>query len=101
MALKVFSQEEPLNRTRPRKRRSNAEVARDILSLVACAARPLYWREIQARFALDPTEGPAPDLPDKFLQCQPKDICGCLIDLTGSSEISEKLVHIVHRTATE
>ncbi|KAL8375681.1 hypothetical protein RB595_007000 [Gaeumannomyces hyphopodioides] len=101
VALKVFSQEEPRNSTRQRQRRSNAEVARDILSLVSCAARPLYWREIQARFALDPTEGPASDIPDRLLECAPKDICGCLIDLTGSSEMSEKLVHIVHRTATE
>lgn len=71
-----------------------------MLSWISCASRPLHWREIQARHMINPDVGPQTNA-EWCMTFSPKELCGCFVDVTGIGKESEKLVHIVHRTAAE
>ncbi|KAL8365398.1 hypothetical protein RB595_004277 [Gaeumannomyces hyphopodioides] len=76
--------------------------AKNLLSWVSCAVRPLYWREAQARFMINPRAGPEWLAVNKMLIPSPKQLCGCLVDLTTvTSDGPKEAVQIVHRTASE
>lgn len=79
------------------------EDARKLLGWVACAKRPLRWREIQALFCIDPIQGTV-DYTGERLRVTCKELCGALVDVhlvPGQSPGRDDIVNIVHRTARE
>ncbi|KAK4146369.1 uncharacterized protein C8A04DRAFT_9869 [Dichotomopilus funicola] len=82
---------------------SQSDLARRILNLVLCAERPLFWKEIQARFCID-VQSETADLDFRLLE-PAKKYCGALIevgqkDLSGSpGSEPDDLVELVHETA--
>ncbi|KAH6624506.1 hypothetical protein B0J18DRAFT_456785 [Chaetomium sp. MPI-SDFR-AT-0129] len=82
---------------------SQSDLARCILNLVLCAERPLFWKEIQARFCID-VQSETADLDFRLLE-PAKKYCGALIevgqkDLSGSpGSEPDDLVELVHETA--
>ncbi|KAL8377546.1 hypothetical protein RB595_008297 [Gaeumannomyces hyphopodioides] len=76
-------------------------MAKQLLSWVSCAHRPLAWREIQARFMINTRAGPERDAYTRMTKCTPKELCGCFVDVSGTGGDSDRTVHIVHRTASE
>ncbi|KAL8342977.1 hypothetical protein RB598_004370 [Gaeumannomyces tritici] len=76
-------------------------MAKQLLSWVSCASRPLAWREIQARFMISTQAGPERDAYTRMAKFTPKQLCGCFVDISGTGSESERTVHIVHRTASE
>lgn len=86
-----------LDRPPPRKR----DAAEKILRWIVCAARPLYWREIQAFFCINPEDGTCDT---KRLRVDPcKAICGSLVEVEPCSlepkAESETRLKLVHATA--
>ncbi|KAL8336858.1 hypothetical protein RB601_008379 [Gaeumannomyces tritici] len=76
--------------------------AKNLLSWISCAVRPLYWREAQARFMINPHAGPERLARKSMFAHSPKRLCGCLVDLTTvTSDGPKEAVQIVHRTASE
>ncbi|KAL8397195.1 hypothetical protein RB594_004058 [Gaeumannomyces avenae] len=76
--------------------------AKNLLSWISCAVRPLYWREAQARFMINPHAGPERLGYKRMFAKSPKRLCGCLVDLTTvTSDGPKEAVQIVHRTASE
>ncbi|KLU90624.1 hypothetical protein MAPG_10476 [Magnaporthiopsis poae ATCC 64411] len=100
VAKRVFGAK-PVRSTSAKPRLTGQDLARRMLSWVSCASRPLHWREIQARFMINPDVGPQTNAERCKAEFSPKRMCGCFVDVTGTGEESEKLVHIVHRTAAE
>jgi hypothetical protein len=81
----------------PQKQR---EVASKIIGWVTCANRPLKWREIQATFFIDYTNGTSAYEDDKLREgC--KWFCGSLVDLqsAASEPATEAIINLVHETA--
>ncbi|KAL8403421.1 hypothetical protein RB594_008613 [Gaeumannomyces avenae] len=76
-------------------------MAKQLLSWVSCASRPLAWREIQARFMINTQAGPERDAYTRMAKFTPKQLCGCFVDISGTGSESERTVHTVHRTASE
>ncbi|KAK0717700.1 hypothetical protein B0T26DRAFT_646931, partial [Lasiosphaeria miniovina] len=73
-----------------------------ILSLVMCAKRVLYWREIQAIFCIDSANGTVDYSERLYASC--KDLCGSLLDLRhppGATTGPESTVSVVHPTACQ
>ena len=73
-----------------------------IIEWVACAKRPLRWREVQATFFIDPKNGDC-DYQDRRLRKSCKKLCSSLIDVQLGTEgaPTEALLHLVHDTARE
>jgi hypothetical protein len=74
-----------------------------ILGWIVCAARPLYWREIQAFFCINPEEGTCDAKRRRVDSC--KAICGSLVevepcDIEPEAE-SEATLKLVHKTAAQ
>jgi hypothetical protein len=76
--------------------------AKQITGWVACAKRPLKWREIQATFFIDPKMSTC-NYPGRRLRKDCKKLCGSLIDLqkVDSEPETEAVLHLVHDTARE
>ncbi len=68
-----------------------------VLTLVVCAKRVLYWREIQAIFCIDPEQATVEF--DDRLRVSCKELCGSLLDVIHSPTGPDSTVHIVHSTA--
>ncbi|KAF3137102.1 hypothetical protein TWF594_007615 [Orbilia oligospora] len=73
-----------------------------ILGWVATSGRPLRWREIQAKFCINPVDATC-DFDERILDSF-KTICGSLVDVelcdNNKNSESERIVSIVHPTAT-
>ncbi|EGX44058.1 hypothetical protein AOL_s00210g219 [Orbilia oligospora ATCC 24927] len=73
-----------------------------ILGWVATSGRPLRWREIQAKFCINPVDATC-DFDERILDSF-KSICGSLVDVelcdNNKNSESERIVSIVHPTAT-
>ncbi|KAF3226324.1 hypothetical protein TWF106_000819 [Orbilia oligospora] len=73
-----------------------------ILGWVATSGRPLRWREIQAKFCINPVDATC-DFDERILDSF-KIICGSLVDVelcnNNKDSESERIVSIVHPTAT-
>ncbi|KAF3223024.1 hypothetical protein TWF679_004222 [Orbilia oligospora] len=73
-----------------------------ILGWVATSGRPLRWREIQAKFCINPVDATC-DFDERILDSF-KMICGSLVDVelcdNNKDSESERIVSIVHPTAT-
>ncbi|GAB1318182.1 hypothetical protein MFIFM68171_08392 [Madurella fahalii] len=73
-----------------------------VLTLVICAKRILYWREIQAIFCIDSDNGTVDYSERLYGSC--KELCGSLLDFrhsTGMMAGPESTVGMVHHTAYE
>jgi hypothetical protein len=71
-----------------------------VLTLVLCAKRILYWREVQAIFCIDPEQGTV-EFEDR-LRVSVKELCGSLLDVDhapGKTPGPDSTVRIVHSTA--
>lgn len=79
------------------------QAALQILGLVACAARPLKWREIQCSFCIDTVKGTCD--PRRRKVGGPKDLCSSFIESEACMMFpdmpSEAQVVMVHKTAKE
>ena len=75
--------------------------ALQILGLVACAARPLKWREMQCYFCIDATKGSCD--PRRRKVGGPKDLCSSFVESEACTSfpnmLSEAQVVMVHNTA--
>jgi hypothetical protein len=71
-----------------------------IIGWVACAERPLKWRELQATFFIDPKTSTC-DYHGRKLRKGCKKLCGSLIDLqtVKAKPETEAVLHLVHDTA--
>ncbi|ETS80318.1 hypothetical protein PFICI_07847 [Pestalotiopsis fici W106-1] len=84
----------------PGRRRTLKESAAKILHWIACATRPLKWREIQSLFCVDPMKGICIPRNKRVDDC--KTICGSFVDVEHSKhevEECELIVRFVHDTA--
>ncbi|KAK3902322.1 putative zinc finger protein, partial [Staphylotrichum tortipilum] len=82
---------------------SQSDLARGILNLVICAERPLFWKEIQARFCID-VQSETADLDFRLLEPGKKYFSALIEvgrkDLPGSpASEPDDLVELVHETA--
>ncbi|KAK3996549.1 hypothetical protein QBC44DRAFT_317159 [Cladorrhinum sp. PSN332] len=81
---------------------SESKDALKVLSLVACAKRMLFWREIQAFFCIDPAQAQVNYEDCLLVTC--KELCGSLLDthhVAGGTAGSERedMIQMVHETA--
>jgi hypothetical protein len=77
------------------------QITLKILNWVACAKRPLKWREIQATFFID-LEAATSSYENGRLRKEVKWYCSSLIDLKKSSDLGHEFnVEFVHETARE
>lgn len=80
--------------------RSRKQASLQILGLVACAARPLEWREIQCYFCIDAVNGTCDPRRRKV---GPKDLCSSFVESEACpllpNEASEAQIVMVHNTA--
>ncbi|KAI8652052.1 hypothetical protein NCS56_01422000 [Fusarium sp. Ph1] len=81
--------------------RSKKAAASKILHWITCAARPLYWREIQSRFCINPEAGQCIFANRRVDSC--KVICSSLVEEEapeqGEGVVQERVVRLVHSTA--
>ncbi|KAI6091204.1 WD40 repeat-like protein [Hypoxylon rubiginosum] len=90
VAVRVFKQSPPARRN----------AAKKILRWIACARRPLRWREVQSLFCINPFTG-CVDYDGGKLVFTCKDLCGSLIDVHLQKSDPENIIRIVHETARE
>lgn len=80
---------------------SRKRAALQILGLVACAARPLKWREIQCYFCIDVSTGSCD--PRRRKVGGPKDLCSSFVEAetcaSFPTSLSEAELVMVHNTA--
>lgn len=80
---------------------SHKRAALQILGLVACAARPLKWREMQCYFCVDAMNGSCD--PRRRKVGGPKDLCGSFVESEACATFPEfpfeAYVTMVHNTA--
>jgi hypothetical protein len=92
--------ERVLNRVLNQSVEAEQNAALKVLTLVVCAKRILYWREIQAIFCIDPEHGTVEF--DNRLRVSCKELCGSLLDVVHAPDKPtgpESTVRIVHSTA--
>lgn len=79
---------------------SRKEASLQILGLIACAARPLKWREMQCYFCIDAVNGTCDPRRRKV---GPKDLCSSFVESEACTllpnEESEAQIIMVHNTA--
>lgn len=80
---------------------SRKRAALQVLGLIACAYRPLKWREIQCYFCIDAINGSCD--PRRRKVGQPKDLCGSFVESEACTSFpsmpSEAWLIMVHNTA--
>ncbi|KAK0647033.1 hypothetical protein B0T16DRAFT_458896 [Cercophora newfieldiana] len=89
--LRVFGSAHPRRR----------ECAEEVIRLVACAKRPLRWREVQATFCIDEEQGNV-NYDGQRLTVTCKTLCGAFVDVypvTTKETPVEGVLKLVHQTA--
>lgn len=68
---------------------------------MTCAARPLFWREIQSLFCINANDEICD--PDSWQESSYKALCGSLVEEDtpelAEGEVRETVVRLVHNTA--
>jgi hypothetical protein len=98
--IEFFRYERVLSRVLDQSVEAERKAALKVLTLVVCAKRILYWREIQAVFCVDPEHGTV-KLDDR-LRVKCKELCGSLLDVDHAPTKPtgpDSTVRIVHSTA--